>query len=153
MWRSHVLYMNRDPIFFVMYRIAARIFTKSESLLKLKFKAFFNYPRLRHNFTEWSPKMLCRFSIYYFFKFPKTLKSVFRNQDTFPKYSEWAVTGSRISDSSSDECSTTTKDAVRVTHAALISRSKESDKFAKWQKDEDQFHLKQALLRSSIRIR
>ena len=52
MWRIHVLYMNRDPIFFVMYRIAARIFTKSESLLKLKFKAFFNYPRLRHNFTE-----------------------------------------------------------------------------------------------------
>ena len=31
-------------------------------------------------------------------------------------------------------------------------RHKESDKFSKWSKDEDQFHLKQALLRSSIRI-
>jgi len=34
----------------------------------------------------------------------------------------------------------------------LEQRSKESDKFAKWKADEDQFHLKQALLRSSIRI-
>jgi len=34
----------------------------------------------------------------------------------------------------------------------LEQRSKESDKFTKWSKDEDQFHLKQALLRSSIRI-
>merc|ERR1719419_1770744 len=31
-------------------------------------------------------------------------------------------------------------------------RHKESDKFSKWSKDEDQFHLKQPLLRSSIRI-
>ena len=34
----------------------------------------------------------------------------------------------------------------------LEQRSKESDKFAKWKADEDQFHLKQALLRSTIRI-
>jgi len=34
----------------------------------------------------------------------------------------------------------------------LENRQKESDKFSKWAKDEDQFHLKQALLRSSIRI-
>jgi len=34
----------------------------------------------------------------------------------------------------------------------LEQRHKESDKFSKWSKDEDQFHLKQALLRSSIRI-
>jgi len=34
----------------------------------------------------------------------------------------------------------------------LEQRQKESDKFNKWSKDEDQFHLKQALLRSSIRI-
>jgi len=34
----------------------------------------------------------------------------------------------------------------------LEQRSKESEKFAKWKADEDQFHLKQALLRSSIRI-
>ena len=35
----------------------------------------------------------------------------------------------------------------------LENRQKETDKFSKWAKDEDQFHLKQALLRSSIRIR
>jgi len=34
----------------------------------------------------------------------------------------------------------------------LEQRSRETEKFAKWQKDEDTFHLKQALLRSSIRI-
>merc|ERR1719285_1660499 len=34
----------------------------------------------------------------------------------------------------------------------LEQRHKESDKFSKWSKEEDQFHLKQALLRSSIRI-
>jgi len=34
----------------------------------------------------------------------------------------------------------------------LEQRSRETEKFAKWQRDEDQFHLKQALLRSSIRI-
>eukprot|EP00092_Neocalanus_flemingeri_P031406 GFUD01034111.1.p1 GENE.GFUD01034111.1~~GFUD01034111.1.p1 ORF type:complete len:739 (-),score=252.87 GFUD01034111.1:127-2343(-) len=34
----------------------------------------------------------------------------------------------------------------------LEQRSKEGAKFAKWKADEDQFHLKQALLRSSIRI-
>jgi len=34
----------------------------------------------------------------------------------------------------------------------LEQRQKESEKFTKWSKDEDQFHLKQALLRSSIRI-
>ncbi|XP_023336077.1 cactin-like isoform X2 [Eurytemora carolleeae] len=34
----------------------------------------------------------------------------------------------------------------------LENRQKETDKFSKWAKDEDQFHLKQALLRSSIRI-
>ena len=31
-------------------------------------------------------------------------------------------------------------------------RGKEGDKFAKWKADEDSFHMKQALLRSSIRI-
>ena len=34
----------------------------------------------------------------------------------------------------------------------LEQRTKESDKFAKWKADEDSFHMKQALLRSSIRI-
>jgi len=34
----------------------------------------------------------------------------------------------------------------------LENRQKETDKYSKWSKDEDQFHLKQALLRSSIRI-
>jgi len=34
----------------------------------------------------------------------------------------------------------------------IEQRTKESDKFAKWKADEDSFHMKQALLRSSIRI-
>lgn len=34
----------------------------------------------------------------------------------------------------------------------LEERKKENDKFAKWQKDEDDFHLQQARLRSKIRI-
>ena len=34
----------------------------------------------------------------------------------------------------------------------LEDRQRENDKFSKWQHDEDQFHLKQAHLRSNIRI-
>jgi len=34
----------------------------------------------------------------------------------------------------------------------IEQRGKESEKFAKWKADEDSFHMKQALLRSSIRI-
>ena len=34
----------------------------------------------------------------------------------------------------------------------LEERKRENDKFAKWQKDEDEFHLQQARLRSKIRI-
>ena len=34
----------------------------------------------------------------------------------------------------------------------MEDRQRENDKFSKWQHDEDQFHLKQAHLRSNIRI-
>ena len=34
----------------------------------------------------------------------------------------------------------------------MEDRQREIDKFSKWEKDEDQFHLQQARLRSSIRI-
>ena len=34
----------------------------------------------------------------------------------------------------------------------MEDRQRENDKYSKWQQDEDQFHLKQAHLRSNIRI-
>ena len=34
----------------------------------------------------------------------------------------------------------------------LEDRQRENDKYSKWQEDEDKFHLKQAHLRSNIRI-